>query len=308
MAQHGANGFLLVTTTTVSTAAKSLLDGLDRNNGTHIRTLVWDSAELKQMLLEPSNEDLLEQFLPKSYQRIRGLTSLEGAVLAFQDQLPEEVLARVMQLVRPYSTSILKGEALWPYDQVSAEAIDNIVKKLLVENDTEGAVAATDQIEYDAYVTLVNMLAHKHHDECREYLLATVKHHNDADLRFNAAQLIFDNYELTSEENLKVATHLDYDALEELYSGELSYFVSSELYIDTSSYGIDNTLTSLPGWPQIDEIHVERTWFDPHPEDQRVSFSGEIEMSIDFIFDGENMGGKVFLVYSLVSLTNPACI
>ncbi len=38
--QHEANGFLLVTTTTVSTAAKSLLDSLDGSTEARIYTLV----------------------------------------------------------------------------------------------------------------------------------------------------------------------------------------------------------------------------------------------------------------------------
>lgn len=215
--QHKADGFLLVTTTTVSTAAKSLLDSLDKSNGGNIHTLVWDSAELTQMLFDPSNEDLLKQFLPESYQRVKGLTSLEGAVLALGDRLPEEVLAEVMRLVRPYSTSSLKGTVVWPYDRASAEAIDNIVTRLIVNGDTSAAVEATEQIEYDAFVAFINTLANEYHDECREYLLAVVRHHHESDVQFNAAQLLFDNYELSNTETIEVATYLDNDALEELY-------------------------------------------------------------------------------------------
>jgi hypothetical protein len=42
LAQHKANGFLLVTTTTVSSSAKALLDSFDKSNGGDYHILVWD--------------------------------------------------------------------------------------------------------------------------------------------------------------------------------------------------------------------------------------------------------------------------
>jgi hypothetical protein len=62
----------LVTTTVPGTAAKELLDKLDKSNGGEIYTGVWDKSELTKILLNPDYEDLLKQFFPESYKRVKG--------------------------------------------------------------------------------------------------------------------------------------------------------------------------------------------------------------------------------------------
>lgn len=294
LAQHKADGFLLVTTTTVSTAAKSLIDSLDKSSGGEIHTLVWDSSELTQMLLDPTNQELLKQFLPKSYERVKGLTSLEGAVQAFRDQLPEAVLAEIMNLVRPYSTSSLKGAVVWPYDVQSAEAIDNIVMKLIIEQDVDAAVDATEQIEYDAFVSLINELIKDYYNECREYLLAIVRSHHESNIQFNAAQLLFDNFELSNIERMETVVHLDSFALQELYSGEIVRFVTEELYANTTDYDLYQAIDELSSHTQIDDIYIENPTITANSEDRQVQFSGEMTVHASFGFDGDEMGGQSF--------------
>jgi hypothetical protein len=85
MIQHQAQGFLLVTTTTASTGAKELLDGL--SSAGRCFTDVWDGIRLRELLLKPSNEDLLKQFLPASFQRIR---DIEGACLDGIERVVEQ--------------------------------------------------------------------------------------------------------------------------------------------------------------------------------------------------------------------------
>ena len=146
--QHKAQGFLLVTTTTVSTGAKALLDSLDKTNGGEIYTLVWDASELTSILLDPTYHDLLRQFLPEGYRRLLGLTSIEGALLSFQDEIPSDVMKEIMRLVKPYGEISLKGSKVWPYDNASADAIDDIVSDLLVDEEPEEAVQSTENISY----------------------------------------------------------------------------------------------------------------------------------------------------------------
>jgi signal transduction histidine kinase len=57
--QHRAAGYLLVTTTTVTSGLKKMLDSLDSRNGGPIRTHVWDNTELTKLLREKA-ESLLE--------------------------------------------------------------------------------------------------------------------------------------------------------------------------------------------------------------------------------------------------------
>jgi len=293
VAQHKANGFLLVTTTTVSTGAKALLDSLDKSSGGDIHTLVWDSSELTAMLLEPSNHDLLMQFLPQSYQRAKRLTSLEGAVLAFRDQLPDRVLAEVMQLVRPYSASPLKGSVVWPYDPASASAIDQIVANLLIKQDIAEAVSATEEIEYDAFMALVTALHDHDPDRCYTYLSAIVCQHSEPDVRFNALQFLFDNYEISRSERITLAAHLDTDALRELYDGEIASFVEEELFASTPNYELYQSLDRLSSKTVVEDIYVSDLTVEAEGEG-KINFLGRINVHVICQYDGEQMGSYSF--------------
>lgn len=66
--QHQAQGFLLVTTTIPGTNTKSILDQIALNR--KYFTDVWDEHRLREMLIQPKNEDLLKLYLPRSYERI----------------------------------------------------------------------------------------------------------------------------------------------------------------------------------------------------------------------------------------------
>lgn len=289
LAQHKADGFLLVTTTTVSTGAKALLDGLDISQGGEIRTLVWDSSELTAMLLEPSNQDLLKQFLPKSYQKVRGLTSLEGAVLSFRDQLPEDVLTEVMKLVRPYSGPSLKGTLVWPYDSESAAEIDQIVKYVLVNQDLNEAVQSTQNIEYDAFVKLVEQMHKQHPEECYAYLSAIVLQHPEQDVKFNAAQFLFDNYEISPPDRMRFATQLDSGALAEIYSSEVAGFVEDELLLNTPNYSLYSAIDELSSATQIDGILITTLELDS-TRDSQIKFSGKMVVQVTLVFEGDKSG------------------
>lgn len=288
LAQHKANGFLLVTTTTTSTGAKALLDSLDKGNGGDIHTLVWDSSELTAMLLEPSNHDLVKQFLPNSYQRVKGLTSLEEAVLAFREQIPDTVLAEIMRLVRPYSATPLKGSIVWPYDSRSASVIDQIVRNLLVEQDVNAAVVVTENIEYDAFMAFITALQEHLPNDCYQYLLAVVCQHSEPDIRFNAAQFLFDYYEVEFSDNIRIATHLDDDALKELYESEISSFVQQEIVNNTPDYALYQSIDELSNATQIENIYVSDITFEPD-EDIQVNFSGDMTISLSLVFEREIM-------------------
>lgn len=291
--QHKANAFLLVTTTTASTSAKEQLDSLDKSRGGEVNTLVWDSAYLRSVLLDSSNQDLLKQFLPESYKRYRGLTSLEGAILSFSSELPQEILDRVLQLIKPFSTSPLKGIQIWPHETNSAQIIDIIIDLIFVQEDFSSAVATAKDIEYDAFIALINVLYEDYVDECFNYLIKTAIEHVDLDVRFNAAQFLFDKYEIPPYMIIKIATHLDADALEQLYALKITQFVGQEIYHNTSSYQVQNAVNNFPGWTRIDDVHLSTLKVQPQNNNQ-ISFLGELEVSIELTIDGDVIDSPTF--------------
>jgi hypothetical protein len=282
-----------VTTTTASTGAKALIDSLDKSNGGEIHTAVWDSTELAAFLLQPANHDLVEQFLPGSYKRLKELTSLEGALLAFRDQLPEEVLAEVLDLVRPYSQFALRGSKIWPYDAESASAIDRIIMYVITKPDLHLAVQATEEIEADAFIALLTRLHSHYPSECFHYLSAIVTEHHEYDIRFNAAQFLFDNYEINPSDAIRFATSLDPASLAELYGSEVAYFVTDELVHKTPAYELYSAIDELSSSSSIEDLHLSSLEFHADTP-ERVEFSGKLIVEVSLEFDGDRMGNHIF--------------
>lgn len=293
LAQHKANGFLLVTTTTVSTGAKALLDSLDKSTGGVIHTLVWDSSELRKMLLDPSNQELVKQFLPASYRRVKGLTSIEGALIAFQDQIPNDVFEELMQLVRPYSANPLEGSMVWPYDSHSAQVIDKIVRNIFIDKDIAVAVMSLEGIEYDAFVTFLKLLQEYYPEKCREYLFSIILTHQEPDIRFNAAQYLFDNFEISAQDMIKLASNLDSNALEALYSTEIVSHVELEIINNTHNYELFESLDELSSRYMIEDVNVSRLAIDAY-EEEKINFSGDMTIWVALKFDGEEISGRIF--------------
>lgn len=64
LAQHGADGYLLVCTTVPSAALVTRLETIDRNKGIPIH--VWDGVTLERMLTSPRGWAVAQRFLPVS--------------------------------------------------------------------------------------------------------------------------------------------------------------------------------------------------------------------------------------------------
>ena len=189
--QHNADGFLLATTTTVSTGAKALLDGLDNSSRGFPHIQIWDQTELTTLLLNPKHHEVLKQFLPESYRRVKGLTTIEGALLEFRDQLPDTVINQIMNLIRPYSEVSLKGSTVWPYDSEMASIIDDVFVNLLVQKNVDEAAQITEGLNLEAFMALAESLLERFVNECFDYLYNVVTRHHSSDFRLNAFQLAY---------------------------------------------------------------------------------------------------------------------
>lgn len=85
--QHGCSGFLLATTTNVTSGLKANLDGLKAQN--KLKTTVWDVHELTAHILKHKNRDLFQQFFPKSFKRYSDGKEKTKEDLAHYKQLVE---------------------------------------------------------------------------------------------------------------------------------------------------------------------------------------------------------------------------
>ena len=130
-------------------------------------------------------------------------------------------------------------------------------------------------------------------EECRNYLFAIVTEHKDPDVQFNAAQFIFDNYEISAPERIELSLHLDANALEEVYGSEIVAFIEDELFQNTPNYSLFDDLDQLSSATSIETIFISRLIIRPE-DHQKIVFSGIMIIEVALEFDGERAGSPHF--------------
>jgi len=290
--QHGADGFLLATTTTASTAAKALLDGLHKSGRGSPYIHVWDQTELEALLLDERHHAILQQFLPESYRRVKGLTTMEGALLEFRDQLPDTVMSQVMTLIRPFSQDPLSGSTVWPYDPEMAAKLDDVVTLLLTKGVDE-AVQVTAGLSLDAFMALAKSLQEQSQDQFSGYLYTVVTSHPSPDFRLNAFQLLTESYELSPEENIELACSLDSFGILEIFGDDVQAHIESELVGNTTAYDCYATLDLLASRMEVDTVTVESLQFHANPPNC-VRFKGDLIFEVNLFYGREPSGGMSF--------------
>jgi hypothetical protein len=287
--QHDCQGFLLITTTTIGTAAKALLDGvLEASRGDRLTT-VWNSSWLDSFLLKEENHDLLRQFFPNSYKSLRGLTTLEGALLAFRDELPDQVMSEILRLIRPFSHHALKGSKVWPNEPVTAEQIDRIVTHLLIESDVNAAVEDVSQIDVSAFRRLLDQIYENYDAEAVELARAVIETTEDYDLAFNAYNFVNENDEISPPDYIRFLSKLDDDALRILLWDEIQCFVEEQVLRNAEGVEVYNRLLNLARNADITDAHIESLSFET--TDHKIAFSGELGVCARLTYSDDDEGG-----------------
>lgn len=142
---HGADGFLLVITTTASSGAKKLLDGNDKrkNPRSNCLTEVWDRTKLSELLLREEMNDLLKAFLPNSFARVRGITEIKSprqAMELFEEAFPTVAYESLLYRVGHFDDDSLHGKIICPDNHDDADKVDLIINNYLIESNPIYAV------------------------------------------------------------------------------------------------------------------------------------------------------------------------
>ena len=163
-----------------------------------------------------------------------------------------------MRLVRPYSDVGMKGTQIWPYDDVSARTIDEIVKSVVIDANYLNAVSATSDIEFDAFMRMLSRLSQRYSDETYQYILALAEGHDDADLRYNAIQFAVDVFSrrIRHEDYYKLANALDDDSIVAVFGQIIASFIENKLEENSYAYGIGDALDSISSASVVDGISV----------------------------------------------------
>ena len=289
LAQHRADAFLLVTTTTASTGLKAVLDGM--HAGGAAKTQVWDRHELERLLLQHAHLDLVRRYLPLSHEAFHRLGSLPQALRTLEALVPGPVHARIRRVVEAYQAedAWITGELIWPYDRASANTIDRVLSALLENGDAAAAAGhlLDGDIEFDAFEATLRTLATLRPDEARELCrhLIGAKAANGPSLF--AYRFYVDTYEPGADEQIALAADLPTEDVVELYAEEIDCFISDELRSGLTSYRVWDDLDSLSNRTSVEEAYVEELSIAPEADSLRIEFQAALTFRVSLSYDRE---------------------
>ena len=275
--QHDADGFLLITTTTPSTGAKAVLDGLDQRG---IPTKVWDAPELEALLLSQEMRDLLKQFFPESYKRALELERTKQSL---------ESLAS-----SPYAKQIRYGYALWPDDKQMAEAFDDLLTSLS-EDDPDVRVIAESVSSEHVYVVqrvLRSLIDRKLTDLHLEFCSELIQLNSGSDMALNCYLALVDSDQIDDDNQFKLLSLMGESNMQLLYYEDVQRLVDIELCSDPANYRFYQDIDLLSSNTLIDDAYL--TTIDFEVREDSVKFSGEGYLECTLVYGGQEGGAPSF--------------
>ncbi|MGO7533510.1 restriction endonuclease [Rhizobium leguminosarum] len=289
IAQHKADGFLLATTTTVSTGLKSLLDGL--NEQRVAETMVWDRHELEHLLLRDANVGLVKRFLPQSYSAYQRLSSLPQALESLKVLIPPTIYKKIQNVIETYHVeeSWISGERIWPYDQASARTIDRALSLLLERNDPSQAAQelAYGEIEFDAFEAALKTLAALKPAQTGQLCRDLIKARNGEGPSLFAFRFYTERYEPNNEEQIELAVELATEDLVDLYGDEIRVFIYEALTTSPERYRAWDDLDVLSSHTRLEGAHPYDLSVRPSKDRSKIEFLASIEISVELSYDKE---------------------
>lgn len=291
LAQHKADGFLLATTTTVSTGLKSLLDGLNERGV--VETMVWDRHELEHLLLRDANVGLIKRFLPESYAAYQRLSNLPQTLESLKVLVPLAIYKKIQNVIETYHVedSWISGEWIWPHDQVSAKTIDRTLSLLLERSDLAQAAQelAFGEIEFDAFEATLKTLAALKPAQTAELCRHLVKVRNSEGPSLFAFRFYTERYEPNNEEQIELASELADEDLVELYGEEIGAFIYEELTTAPEKYRAWNDLDSLSSHTTLEGAHTYDLTVTPAKNRSKIEFLASVQVSVELSYDKETL-------------------
>lgn len=281
--QHKADGFLLVTTTTVSSGLKSMLDSLDKRNGGDIEVSIWDAAELTTTILKEEMKEIFQQFFPESYKKLVG--SFDDALEHIENQLPKYVFDQFMKSAAPYIEGKLNfsGEDIAFGDIETAKTIDKISEALYVTNDSLLATIHASSLDEDIFISFVSRLDSCDDQKCADFLEELIRNSNNPGTVLNSLQYLSENHDIGNQLRLELATYVEEGGLNVLFYLELTGWISDELCVNAGNYEYWAALDELSTGTTFDFLNFESLSFEVE-RGKSVTFSGDFSVDVTLRF------------------------
>lgn len=283
--QHGAHGFLLVTTTTTSTGLKALLDSLDIASGGEIHVAIWDRAFLTVLLAQSEYENELKLYLPQSFRRFRALDEPNLALEELCSSLPPEIAAQVKGMARPHLVpDELSGHRISPHDLESARKIDLILEAFFAE-DFPKAVAAISDIH--SFMEILPHLEKTYPDDTRRFLHLVVQEVRDTDIAFNAYYFLQEHYEVSPDDQIQFVMRFGHAELDLLYGDEVASYLYDHVQGNIQNYDCWRYIETLSSLTELDCLEYKSVRFKVDHRARRVTFSGTFCISVKLNYGPE---------------------
>ena len=290
--QHGTSGFLLVTTTTVSSALKEKMDSMDKGRGGKIKTLIWDACILEQIILRSGNQEIFRQFFPDSYKRLHAIKGPLEAMHVLRAFLPPEGYGKVQNVLENYiatPTPYLTSAVNTPVDIKKMKIDIDTIKMILRGDDIEGAAVASLILPEADFMSIVRDLDYTNYQKCEEFLKIVIIRAADPIRILNSYQYLVENHEVTMAQRAEFATYLNNDGLEVMFGDQFEEWFFPEMINNGSQYGVYDKIQELSSNTVIENIDITELIFRAEGR-TNVKFSGTFTMDLELNFDSEPIG------------------
>jgi len=273
VAQHQCDGFLIATTTTVSTGLKARLDQLDIAAGGKIHTKVWDRFEITAILSDGAYANVRRHFFPKQAAR-DAVQTIDAARRTLEASLPRVTAGILREKLVPRSERLanLDGARIWPVDRDQRKIIDLLKVRLTVRVGIGAAIDLLGELHFDAFIAFMDALIRNFPSEARSLLAAAAEESSDSGFLFNAIEILREYDDFTRYDEYKIARKCDGDTLTEMYGD----FVKDAL-MNYSKFDDDlpSTIVQFDNDVIIDSVSVGNAY---------LTSSGSIDFCADITF------------------------
>lgn len=195
--KHAADGYLLVTTTTVTSEVAKQFEAYNADRAAPFVAAYLDEHRLRQFLGRSGFEAILRQFLPQSAERVRnrqgnylrGYLEERGVPSGVLDQVMAEFDDMVAQAVAPSGAPT--SSTLFPFATAHRDTID-LAAEHFEKDELQECANEMMKLPFEEWSALSEALAARNEDSARQVLEILAEESPDEPQRFAAINALAD--------------------------------------------------------------------------------------------------------------------
>lgn len=287
--KHGADGFLLVTTTVVTKELGARIEAFTADRRQGIVAGVWDEHRLREILLRREMRDVLKRFLPDGYARVATLEPEAILVESLRekgltDDELDEVQASITSGLEAAAQRMQKLESHDIYlAATSYRAVIDDATALFLEGKTQEAADHLEELPFEEWEACISRYIGCDKQRTEDLLRLLAERSGEEDRRYAAVRRLVEGWGYELFEMARYARTLDRESIRLLMHGsdaERRIVAAVERAIfDQDPKGFDE----LPPH-QIDEVTFDAIEYVSETDEIR----SELELTVGIVYmDGD---------------------